>query len=170
MQSSARWANEVISGGFCFLCARALAAGSFGRGVVAGLRHRRLCSGSPLLSCLTWTLSIPASLLASTASHFCSLTLSKWEQKSGFLPLPVVLLLNDTAAPHHGCVPSPFVLFLISCFSQSCSFSSIISHNASIHPSFALQWFSCLFVSFSLSFPHRLLPDKENSRTFMCFP
>lgn len=73
------------------------------------------------------------------------------------------------SSPPRLCSPLIF-LFLISCFSQSCSSSSIISHNASIHPSFALQWFSCLFVSFSLSFPHRLLPDKENSCTFMCFP
>lgn len=140
-----------------------------GTGVVAGLRHPRLCSGSSLLLCLMWALSIPTSLLASTASHFCSLTLSKLGQKSGFFcPWPsysswMMPQLSTTSVfpPCWFCLLSPMfsVLFLLLYLVMPVSI-----------PLWLAVILMSFFVSFSLSFPHHFLSDKENDCTFMCFP
>jgi len=50
--------------------------------------------------------------------HYLSFLLPLPEQvglKSGFLSLAIMVLLNDSTAPHHMRVPSSFLLFLISC-------------------------------------------------------
>lgn len=165
MQTSARWASEFQCWLLLSVCPYPGSRQLHGRGGVAGLRHPRLYLESPLLWCLTWTMSIPTPLLASTASHFWLLSLSKWGQKSVLLSLASIVLLEwcCSSPPHLCSVLVSFVSFISVLF-------LLLYHISSIHLSFALQWFCCLcFMSFSLSFHCHFLPDKENSCTFISF-
>lgn len=102
--------------------------------------------------------------------QFCSLTLSKWGQKSGFLPLAIVLVLRDAAAPHHDCVPSSFLLFLISCVLSPVPPLSYLVMPVSISLLACSDSHVSAFAYFSLSFPHHFLPDKKNVCPFTCLP